>query len=487
MDDSQHHPGLLSAAVAARTARDSHRDHIVGAASEGVAKGWQISVGAASAANGLPEINDLRGHSRLKPLPQGPMLSFSTPSSAAKTSRTSPLPLWAHPAWSRMRRPQGPPIGGRAMDGPQQLALRAIAHTARRRVARVVSVVTALLILVLTPAVQAQFVSACGSAPSGINNCPWYQVEIVIFRNDDGRAASAEDLVGTAQPRWSPRLATLLPPAGEDIRPMRTAEYLALWQSAGQAPEWLFVTPGLSVEQERFLQAIEHIGRPRHLIDLSFLDTLHQLDWAAMPSAEELALSEEAEVEPEPEERSIPEIEPTVVITQPMSELEAIDIPDLVGVIPMDWAFREVPDRQRLLNGEAARLRRARGIEVLGHLAWRQPFMANEAGLAQLVYSADLAESGPAGTGLPEGELLLGTLTVDLRRFLHAHLDLYFKAPGPVIDGEATLPTSGASSSQWVHVQQSRRMRSGELHYLDHPWIGAIIRIERFEAPSSED
>ena len=46
------------------------------AAEEGVAKGWQDSVGAASAANGPPEINDLRGHSRINPLPQGRHAEF---------------------------------------------------------------------------------------------------------------------------------------------------------------------------------------------------------------------------------------------------------------------------------------------------------------------------------------------------------------------------------------------------------------------------
>jgi len=379
------------------------------------------------------------------------------------------------------------------------------------------NVVTLLLVLCLLPQTQAQFVSVCGTAPSGLNDCPWYQVEIVIFRNDNARAVSVEDLAGEAEPRWSPRLATLLPPADEDFMPMRTAEYLALWQSAGQAPQWLQVTPGLTLEQESYLHAIDDIGIgigiARHPIDLGFLDELDPLAWEA-PTEQDDVLDDLDAGGLETEERSLPDLAPIVVIAQPLPELtpevELVEVPDLTGAIPMDLAFREVPAGQRLLDGEAARLRRARGFEVLGQLAWRQPFAPNEAGLAQLIYSGDLAESGPArmgparmgpagpglpGAGLPEGELLLGTLTVDLRRFLHAHLDLYFKAAAPPLDASSPegsiddppMALEEAPEPRWIHVKQSRRMRSGELHYLDHPWIGAIIRIEPYEAPTPEE
>lgn len=319
------------------------------------------------------------------------------------------------------------------------------------------SILTGLLGVFLLPAASAEFVSACGRAPSGLNNCPWYQVEVVIFRNDNARDASAEELVGEAEPRWTPRLATLLPPVGEDIRPMRTAEHLALWESAGQAPEWFEVTPGLTPEQERSLMAIEDAGDQSAWNDQEPGDGMDAP--ADVDAADSTLIADQLLPEPEP-------------------ELELIEVPPPAGAIPMDLAFREVPAGQRLLNGEAARLRRARGFEVLSHLAWRQPFIPNEPGLAQLVYTADLAESG-----LPQGELLLGSLTVDLRRFLHAHLDLYFKAPARDAFGSGRDALVTFDPQRWIHVRQSRRMRSGELHYVDHPWIGAIIRIERYEAP----
>ncbi len=336
------------------------------------------------------------------------------------------------------------------------------------------SLLGGVLILLLAPWASAQFTSSCGSAPSGTNACPWYHVEIIIFRNDVGAGSTDESLAPDAMPRWTPRLATLRPPAGEPLRPIRTAELLALWQSAGEAPELFVLTPGLTFEQERFLTSIATIGQPRHPIDLAFLRELDTLVWEDIePPVTEIAHDDGVPV---------PLVEPVVVVTPPAEEAEEAmpheleDIPQIVGIIPMDLAFRELSPSERILETEAARLRRARGYEVLAHLAWRQPFLPNEPGMAQLIATAD-----PTAPDQVAGELLLGTVTIDLRRFLHAHLDLYYRPRQPEAlmgaDGSAQAEANG----QFIHIRQSRRMRSGELHYLDHPQIGAIIRIERFE------
>ncbi|MAD76069.1 MAG: hypothetical protein CML20_14995 [Rheinheimera sp.] len=39
---------------------------------------------------------------------------------------------------------------------------------------------------------------------------------------------------------------------------------------------------------------------------------------------------------------------------------------------------------------------------------------------------------------------------------------------------------------QSINVTQSRRVISGELHYLDHPYLGIIVQIRRFEPPQPE-
>lgn len=336
------------------------------------------------------------------------------------------------------------------------------------------ALLTVFALLSLPSWATAQFVSACGSAPSGTNACPWYHVEIIIFRNDAGAGITAEGVEPDALPRWTERLATLRPVAGEPLRPTRTTELQALWQSADEAPQWFVLTPGLSFEQERFLTAISGIGEPRRRVDLGFLRELDALVW------------EDVEM-PEPEAASdpgvpAPELEPMVASAPSEEEVEPAlpdefdAIPELVGIIPMELAFRELTPGERILEAEATRLRRARGYEVLAHLAWRQPFLPNEPGMAQLIATAD-----PALPDQAAGELLLGTVTIDLRRFLHAHLDLYYRPRQPAALLDADTIGRNEASGRFIHIRQSRRMRSGELHYLDHPQIGAIIRIERFE------
>ena len=37
-----------------------------------------------------------------------------------------------------------------------------------------------------------------------------------------------------------------------------------------------------------------------------------------------------------------------------------------------------------------------------------------------------------------------------------------------------------------IYVQQSRRVISGEIHYLDHPYLGVVLQIRRYEPPADE-
>ncbi len=103
-----------------------------------------------------------------------------------------------------------------------------------------------------------------------------------------------------------------------------------------------------------------------------------------------------------------------------------------------------------------------------------------------------------------------GTVRVEVRRYLHIHTDLYYTAPvdwteapdeylrarpttrlrggaddngeasdRPLIDAAATGRDGRPVLS--FPVQQHRRMRSGELHYIDHPVIGILVLASRTE------
>lgn len=61
------------------------------------------------------------------------------------------------------------------------------------------------------------------------------------------------------------------------------------------------------------------------------------------------------------------------------------------------------------------------------------------------------------------------------------HLDHYL-----FVNTEFNLRLPTAGQLKTVYVRQSRRVISGEIHYLDHPYLGIVLQIRRFEPPQPE-
>jgi len=64
---------------------------------------------------------------------------------------------------------------------------------------------------------------------------------------------------------------------------------------------------------------------------------------------------------------------------------------------------------------------------------------------------------------------LSGTLQVTLGRFLHFNATLWLEGPHNGRDGPVAF----------MRLSEARTMRLGELHYLDHPKLGVLVRISR--------
>jgi hypothetical protein len=310
----------------------------------------------------------------------------------------------------------------------------------------------------------------------------WYQVEVVLFLDVDGDRGTPERLVEERGPRWPADVLALAPPWPEPVRPRTVAELRMLATDRDAAVRLQQVTPGLQPEDERTIAALRRLLAEASR-DGRTLPDLATLQWVA-PSPRELARGGDARVtliDPDaPEPVPVPAIAPTLTLLAPedvrlagdaaaiapaaadaeeaeAAETEAPDPEDVP--IPLTLAFRTVDDDGRVLDGAARRLVRAGGYDVLAHLAWRQPF---DEGAPALPVAVEWTDPVSGETRL------VGTVGVDLRRFLHVEFDLAWQDVGA--DG-----TPG-----WVHVEQSRRMRSGELHYVDHPRVGALVRADRF-------
>lgn len=151
--------------------------------------------------------------------------------------------------------------------------------------------------------------------------------------------------------------------------------------------------------------------------------------------------------------------------------------------------FRQLATDMLQLGNVAQRLERSGSYTVLLHAAWRQPGLGNADAAAVPLPLGSRPEQpdDPVETERPIGEALMperppvglsGYVRVYRERFLHAEVDLrYLREQRDEAESQrAALPLFD-DMEPVVVMQERRRMRSGELHHIDHPVIGALIRV----------
>ena len=88
---------------------------------------------------------------------------------------------------------------------------------------------------------------------------------------------------------------------------------------------------------------------------------------------------------------------------------------------------------------------------------------------------------------------IAGTLTFSLQRYLHLQTNLWyaFNLPRDVEDEntDATPDSLPPEEPRWHYTvhKESRRLKTGEFHYLDHPLIGIMATIIPWEPPVDEE
>lgn len=181
--------------------------------------------------------------------------------------------------------------------------------------------------------------------------------------------------------------------------------------------------------------------------------------------------------------------------------------------------FIALPHQQRTLHGKSAYMQRTGRFRTLFHETWVQPVPA-EADALPLI----LDDSG----ALQDWPRLQGSVKLYLSRYLHMETNLWLNTPGDYLPGEWRMPAAPlgpaslvveepvtprlfeeplpgistpfsappepvdamdpnsieAGESEpvypWRHavlMRQSRRMRSNELHYIDHPLLGVVVQL----------
>lgn len=112
--------------------------------------------------------------------------------------------------------------------------------------------------------------------------------------------------------------------------------------------------------------------------------------------------------------------------------------------------YQALPSASHVLARAAARLDARGGFDVLWHAAWEQPGL----GPAQA--------PAVALPGRLRAEGVTGFVRVYRQRFLHVEAELRYAESG---------------ERHWA-MSASRRMRSDQQHYLDHPRLGLLVRVD---------
>ena len=158
-------------------------------------------------------------------------------------------------------------------------------------------------------------------------------------------------------------------------------------------------------------------------------------------------------------------------------------------------SYRWLPQRTHTLGAQARRLRNTPGLDIIWHGRWLQPVPSRAAGEPLML----------AAQATPSQGRLSGTLQITLGRFLHFGAKLWLEqaigkpCPKPpegqppraeVASCDNPDPRSRqlegeAAAIPYMRLDQTRTMRSGELHYIDHPRMGVLVRVDPIPASAA--
>ncbi len=284
---------------------------------------------------------------------------------------------------------------------------------------------------------------------------PWFKVEVIVFRN---LSEIPDDEVFTPAPK-----AVTLGAAGDEQTGVIDARALGQAGNSGGDLE----------SGDAMLEQSDDGTVP------AFGDTLDSLE-SDEDSEQDLEQSDDDSIVPGSHFRLI-------AIQNLFHDPEQTDVePELTsegpkaGLSPEDAADYALMNELEL-SEESSRIGNSSNYALLAHMAWIQPGYAREDAI-----TFPLAELAGPASGLH------GDLTLQLSRYLHLQFDLAIDEQPETPAEESTAPLEALVSfpDSWgsgetqplapeYRITEKRRMRSGELHYIDHPKFGVLTRISK--------
>ena len=179
-----------------------------------------------------------------------------------------------------------------------------------------------------------------------------------------------------------------------------------------------------------------------------------------------------------------------------LEEIEPEELANLPNAQLPSW--RPLPAGEYTLNSVAERLKKSGRYRILQHVAWRQPVVdkANSkpiqiragrdfSGLFperayRSIEFGDTQNQSERDNFTTEVRELDGTINIVIGRYIHLYTDLVYRLP-------RSNPTELRDALEREQilvdyaVKSHRRMRSRELHYVDHPLVGVLIEATPIE------
>lgn len=179
--------------------------------------------------------------------------------------------------------------------------------------------------------------------------------------------------------------------------------------------------------------------------------------------------------------------------------------------VDLKSSYKVLKPRNYQLTEQVKKISESKTQRVIYHTAWRQPGLDKKQALPiyfkreiapppvieeESSESAQNSETDSNQEPNTSPSILEGILRVTLSRYLHLEAELTLKNKVPdivksdnpfsVLDNEEVR--SEIQKQGVIHLKQKRRrIRSSELHYIDHPVLGILIYITRYEKPEDKN
>ena len=208
-------------------------------------------------------------------------------------------------------------------------------------------------------------------------------------------------------------------------------------------------------------------------------------------------------------------LDPAAKISEVWKHEASMDVPPLAvelgqpypGPIPKEFdpklAYKPLTSSELQLTEEAKLLTASNNYRILLHTGWHQPGMDADTALPVHINQSFLetaptpltpagmpppvtGQSFPAATSseTQTRSILNGYIKIILSRYLHADVNLTYTtniplappaaAPASLYDDQEVKPIELTQPTVY-QLSQTRKMRSKELHYIDHPVIGVLL------------